>query len=110
MLRTDDWSFYEGYSEVDGNIVMRFYGQVDRNNPDNIVITEKEESEDSYRKNVQVVRQDRRTFEDRVYFEASRLSGLNQMVKQADNVIDEPNCVSVSHNSETPEGGVFNEV
>lgn len=110
MLRTDDWSFYEGYSEVDGNIAMRFYGQVDRNNPDNIVITEKEESEDSYRKNVQVIRQDRRSFEDRVYFEASRLAGLNQMVKQADNVIDEPNCVSDSHNSETPEGGVFDEV
>lgn len=81
MLKTDEWSYYEGTSEVDGVVVMRFYGQVNRSDPDNILITEKEESEDSYRKNVAIVRQDRRDFEDRVYFEASRLAGLNAMTK-----------------------------
>lgn len=56
MLRTDEWSFYEGFSEIDGAIVMRFYGQVDRNNPERILITEKEEVEDSYRTNINTVR------------------------------------------------------
>lgn len=59
MLKIDEWSFYEGRSEVDGNVVMRFYGQVDRNDADNILITEKEESEDSYRNNIDVIRKDR---------------------------------------------------
>ena len=81
MLRTDEWSFYEGFSEIDGVIVMRFYGQVDRNNPERILITEKEEVEDSYRTNINTVRQDRREFQDKVYFEASRLNGLLSMVK-----------------------------
>ena len=81
MLRIDEWSFYEGFSEVDGNIVMRFYGQVDRNNPERILITEKEAAKDSYRTNIDAVRQDRREFEDKVYFEASRLEGLLSMVK-----------------------------
>lgn len=91
MLRTDEWSYYEGYSSVDGNIVMRFYGQVDRNNPENILITEKEESEDSYRKNVKTIRQDRREFEDKIYFEASRLRGLLGMYDVLKNASDD-NC------------------
>lgn len=109
MLRTDDWSFYEGYSEVDGNIVMRFYGQVDRNNPDNILITEKEESEDSYRKNAAVIRQDRRQFEDKIYFEASRIKGLLGMYDAMKEATEE-NCVQISDNFNTTEGGVFDEI
>ena len=104
MLITDDWSFYEGFSEVDGTVVMKFYGQVDRNNPENILITEKEAFQDSYRKNVDVIRQDRRDFEDKIYFEASRLSGLNKMIDFVESG-DEPNCVQISDNSEAPEGG-----
>ena len=76
MLSVKGWSYYEGCSEVDGNIVMRFFGRVNRNDPDDIEITEKEESEDSYKNNIWIIRQDRRDFEDKVYFEASRIKGL----------------------------------
>lgn len=104
MLRTDDWSFYEGFSEVDGKIVMRFYGQVDRNNPDNFLITEKEEQEDSYRNNIDIIRQDRREFEDKIYFEASRVKGLLGMSDVLEQTTEE-NCVQISDNSDSPEGG-----
>jgi hypothetical protein len=53
---------------------MRFYGQVNKADLNNILITEKEASEDSYRKNVDVIRQDRREFEDLIYAEADRIS------------------------------------
>lgn len=109
MLRTDDWSFYEGYSEVDGNIVMKFYGQVDRNNPDNILITEKEGSDDSYRNNVKVVRQDRREFEDKVYFEAGRLRGLLGMYDVLKNATDD-DCAEISDYDEVSKGGAFDEI
>ena len=121
MLKIDEWSFYEGRSEVDGNVVMRFYGQVDRNDADNILITEKEESEDSYRNNVDVIRKERQEFQDKVYFEASRIRGLNAMVDimegseeetapDVDNSPGDQNCVQISDNLNTQEGGVFNEV
>ena len=117
MLKIDEWSFYEGRSEVDGNVVMRFYGQVDRNDADNILITEKEESEDSYRNNIDVIRKDRQEFQDKVYFEASRIRGLNAMIEpeedvssDGENCPEDQNCVQISDNSNTQEGGVFNEV
>ena len=92
MLRTDDWSYYEGFSEVDGVEVMKFYGQVNRNDPNNIVITEKESYEDSYRNNITQIRLERREFEDKVYFEATRLEGLNRMVDFMRDG-ETPNCV-----------------
>lgn len=104
MLRTDDWSYYEGFSEVDGVEVMKFYGQVNRNDPNNIVITEKESYEDSYRNNIAQIRLDRREFEDKVYFEATRLEGLNRMVDFMRDG-ETPNCVQISDNLQTPEGG-----
>ena len=104
MLKIDEWSFYEGRSEVDGNVVMRFYGQVDRNDADNILITEKEESEDSYRNNIDVIRKDRQEFQDKVYFEASRLTGLKAMMDD-DETAEDSNCAQISDNSEPPEGG-----
>lgn len=79
MLKVEGWSYYDGCSEVDGNIVMRFFGRVNRTDPEDIEITEKEEFEDSYRNNIDVIRQDRRIFEDKVYFEASRIKGLLAM-------------------------------
>ena len=79
MLSVKGWSCYEGCSEVDGNIVMRFFGRVNRNDPDDIEITEKEEPEDSYKNNITIIRQDRRDFEDKVYFETSRIKGLLAM-------------------------------
>ena len=79
MLKVEGWSCYDGCSEVDGNIVMRFFGRVNRADPEDIEITEKEEFEDSYRNNIDVIRQDRRIFEDKVYFEASRIKGLLAM-------------------------------
>lgn len=104
MLRTDDWSFYEGFSEIDGKVVMKFYGQVDRNNPDNVLITEKEAEPDSYKKNADIIRQDRREFEDKVYFEASRLTGLNAMIDDEE-TSEEENCAQIPDNSSTLEGG-----
>ena len=92
MLRTDDWSYYEGFSEVDGVEVMKFYGQVNRNDPNNIVVTEKESYEDSYRNNITQIRLERREFEDKVYFEATRLEGLNRMVDFMRDG-ETPNCV-----------------
>ena len=41
MLNVDKWTFFEGSAEVDGAIVMRFYGQVNYDDPSNILITEK---------------------------------------------------------------------
>ena len=74
MLRTETWTYFEGLSEFDdGTCVMRFYGQVNKADPNNILITEKEVEEDSYRKNVDLVRRDRRAFEDTVYAEAEYL-------------------------------------
>ena len=102
MLNVDKWTFFEGSAEVDGAIVMRFYGQVNYDDPSNILITEKQEFEDSYRKNVSAVREARREFEDLIYFEASRLSGLKTMV---DNMI-QSNCTELSENSDIPNGGV----
>ena len=92
MLRTDDWSYYEGFSEVDGTVVMKFYGQVNRNDPNNILITEKEAEEDSYKKNVRQIRLDRREFENKIYFEVSRLQGLLGMERFMSGA-DEENCV-----------------
>ena len=92
MLNVDKWTFFEGSAEVDGAIVMRFYGQVNYDDPDNILITEKEEFEDSYRKNVAEIRQARREFEDKVYFESNRLTGLNRMFEFEKNG-DQSNCV-----------------
>ena len=105
MLNVDKWTFFEGSAEVDGAIVMRFYGQVNYDDPSNILITEKQEFEDSYRKNVAAVREARREFEDLIYFEASRLSGLKTMV---DNmvVLENENCTELSDNCDTQIGGV----
>ena len=51
------------------------------------------------------VREARREFEDLVYFEASRLSGLKTMV---DNmvVLENENCTELSDNCDTQIGGV----
>ena len=105
MLNVDKWTYFEGSAEVDGAIVMRFYGQVNYDDPNNILITEKEEFEDSYRKNVAEIRQSRREFEDKVYFESSRLLGLKKMVDFMENG-DQPNCVQISDNFNTEEGGI----
>ena len=61
MLRTDTWTYFEGYSDLeDGTTVMKFFGQVNNADPSNILITEKETEEDSYKKNVEQIRRDRR--------------------------------------------------
>lgn len=112
MLRTDTWTYFEGFSELDdGTCVMRFYGQVNKADPNNILITEKEEFEDSYRNNIDVIRKDRWEFQDKVYFEASRIRGLNAMVdieetaSDADNSPEDQNCGQIPDNLNTYEGG-----
>lgn len=74
MLKTDVWTYFEGFSKLeDGTTVMKFFGQVNNNNPDDVLVTEKENEEDSYRKNVKEIRHDRRDFENIVYAEADRI-------------------------------------
>jgi hypothetical protein len=106
MLKLDDWSYFEGRSELeDGTVVMRFYGQVNRDDPDNILITEKEETEDSYRKNVDTIRADRRSFEDVVYAESEEIRAM-----LPSSTSQEANCTEISENCDEAEKGGNDEV
>ena len=94
MLRTDTWTYFEGFSELgDGTVVMNFYGQVNKSDPNNIMITEKEAEEDSYRKYTDIIRHDRREFEDTVYREAD-------FIQEELRCVEEANCTEMSDNCE----------
>ena len=106
MLRTETWTYFEGFSELDdGTCVMRFYGQVNKADPNNVLITEKEVEEDSYRKNVDLVRNDRRAFEDAVYAEADRIQA-----ELFPPVSEEVNCSEMSDNCDKAEKGGNDEI
>ena len=103
MLRTDTWTYFEGFSELDdGTCVMKFFGQVNKADPNNILITEKEAEEDSYRKNVDLVRRDRRAFEDAVYAESDRIQ--EELFSPSDN------CTEISENCDEAEKGGNDEI
>ena len=75
MLNVNSYSFFEGHSELDdGTIIVIFYGQI---NDQEVTITEKEVTEDSYRRHREMVRIDRRNFENIVYEEFDRLNNSN---------------------------------
>ena len=111
MLRTDTWTYFDGFSELDdGTCVMRFYGRVNKADPSNILITEEEASEDSYRKNVDVIRQDRREFEDLIYAEADRISAELFPSSPTQEQSSEEINPELSDDLSTPEGGVLDEI